>query len=99
MNVGFSNALSDLWFDVLVQAKEVLRVVLLLDSHEPVVVGTERGFDRVFSLLTQVIQEVRTARERTHRIRQTASPFAIWRWDSPGSTHCARMRTSYWACR
>src|SRR5260221_319072 len=75
MNVGFSNTLSDLRFDVLVQAKEVLRVVLLLDSHEPVVVGTERGFDRVFSLLTQVIQEVRTARERTHRIRQTASPF------------------------
>src|SRR6516225_9374250 len=75
MNVGFSNALSDLWFDVLVQAKEVLRVVLLLDRHEPVVVGTERGFDRAFSLLTQVIQEVRIARERTHRIRQTASPF------------------------
>src|SRR6266404_4362250 len=53
-------------FDVLVQAKEVLRVVLLLDGYESVVVGTERGFDRVFSLLTQEIQKVRTARERTH---------------------------------
>jgi hypothetical protein len=51
----------DLRFDVLVQAKEVLRVVLLLDGHEPVVVGTERGFDRVFSLLTEEIQQVRAA--------------------------------------
>ncbi|SRR5260221_3708819 len=40
----------DLRFDVLVQAKEVLRVVLLLGGHESVV-GTERGFDRVFPLL------------------------------------------------
>jgi hypothetical protein len=31
-------------FDVLVQAKEVLRVVLLLDGHEPIVVGPERGY-------------------------------------------------------
>ena len=48
----FSNTVLDLRFDVLVHAKEVLRVVLLLDGREPVVVGTERGFDRVFSLLT-----------------------------------------------
>jgi hypothetical protein len=41
----------DLRFDVLIQGKEVLRVVFLLDGHEPVVVGTERGFDRVFPLL------------------------------------------------
>ena len=62
-------------FDVLVQAEEVLGVVLLLHGHEPVVVGTERGLDRIFSLLTEEIQQVRAARERTHRIRQTASPF------------------------
>ena len=39
-------------FDVLVQAKEVLRVVLLLYGQEPVVVGTERSFDRVHPLVT-----------------------------------------------
>ena len=62
----FSNTDSDLWVDVLVHAKEVLRVVLLLDAREPVVVGTEGGFDRVFFLLAQEIQKVRTARKRTH---------------------------------
>ena len=41
----FQTALLDLRFDVLVQAKEVLRVVLLLDGQEPVIVETERGFD------------------------------------------------------
>jgi hypothetical protein len=63
---GKKPPLLNLRFDVLVHAKEVLRVVLLLNGREPVVVGTERGFDRVFSLLTQEIQKVRTARERTH---------------------------------
>jgi hypothetical protein len=48
----FSNTVLDLRFDVLVHAKEVLRVVLLLDRREPVVVGTVGSFDRVFSLLT-----------------------------------------------
>ena len=43
--------LLDRGFDVLVQAKEVLGVVLLLDGHEAVVVGTVGSFDRVFSLL------------------------------------------------
>jgi hypothetical protein len=47
-----SNALLNLRFDVLVQAKEVVRIVLLLDGHKPVVVEPERGFNRVFSLLT-----------------------------------------------
>jgi hypothetical protein len=51
-DAGFSNTRLNLRFDVLVQAKEVLRVVLLLDGHEPVVVEPERGFNRVFSLLT-----------------------------------------------
>ena len=58
---------SGLRFEVLVQAKEVLGVVLLLDSHEPVVVESKRGFNRVFSLLTQVIQVVRTASETVLR--------------------------------
>jgi hypothetical protein len=49
---GQKATLLNLRFDVLVQAKEVLRVVLLFDGHEPVVVRTERGFDRIFSLLT-----------------------------------------------
>jgi hypothetical protein len=48
----FSNTVLDLRFDVLVHAKEVLRVVLLLNGHEPLVVGTVGSFDRVFSLLT-----------------------------------------------
>jgi hypothetical protein len=49
---AFQTASWTIRFDVLVQAKEVPRVVLLLDGFEPVVVGTERSFDRVFSLLT-----------------------------------------------
>jgi hypothetical protein len=56
----------DFGFDVLVQAKEIRRVVLLLDGHEPFVVETVGSFDRVFSLFTQEIQNVRTAGERTH---------------------------------
>jgi hypothetical protein len=51
-DVNFSNTLLDPRFDVLVHAKEVLRVVLLLNGHKPLVVGTVGSFDRVFSLLT-----------------------------------------------
>jgi hypothetical protein len=43
-DAGFSNTLLSLRFDVLVHAKEVLRVVLLLNGHEPLVVGTVGSF-------------------------------------------------------
>src|SRR6516164_4799425 len=46
-----------LWLDVLVHAKEVLRVVLLLNGREPLVVGTERGFDRFFTPPSQEFQK------------------------------------------
>jgi transposase len=61
----FLDSLLDRRFDVLVQAEEVIRVVFLLDGHKPVVVWTERRSDRVFSLLTQEVQQVTTARKRT----------------------------------
>ena len=37
--------------DVLVQGKEVRRVVFFLDGNEPLVVETERGLYRIFSFL------------------------------------------------
>src|SRR4029077_1786950 len=57
------------------QAKEVLAIVLLLDGLQPLVVGTERGFYRIFALLSQVIQIIRTAGERTYRIGRSSSPI------------------------
>jgi hypothetical protein len=39
-------------FDVLIQAEEIIRVVLLLDGSEPVKIGTKCRFDRVFLLVT-----------------------------------------------
>jgi hypothetical protein len=88
----------DFGFDILVQAKEIRRVVLLLDRHEPFVVGTVGSFDRVFSLFTQEIQtyaplekgRIESARLRAH---------STWRGDSPGSVHCATMTREYWAWR
>src|SRR6516165_4311594 len=69
-----------LWLDVLVQGEEVLRVVLLFDSHESLIVGTERRFYRIFALFSEVIQIVRMAREGTYRIGRSSSPFDMeWR--------------------
>jgi hypothetical protein len=71
-----SNALLNLRFDVLVQAKEVLWVILLFDGHKPGVVWSECGFNRVFSLFTQIIQVVCSARERTPS-SQSALPATL----------------------
>ena len=49
---GEKGRLLNLRFDVLVQAKEVVWVVLLFDGHKPGVVRPECGFNRVFSLFT-----------------------------------------------
>ena len=65
------------WFDVLVQGEEVLRVVLLFDSHESLIVGTERRFYRIFALFSEVIQIVRIAGERTYRIGRSSSPLGM----------------------
>jgi hypothetical protein len=72
---GRKGRLLNLRFDVLVQAKEVLWVVLLFDGHKPGVVRPECGFNRVFSLFAQVIQVVCFARERTYRSGQVLGPF------------------------
>src|SRR6516165_8737152 len=69
------DALLNLRFDVLVQAKEIRRIILLFDGHESLIVGTERGFYRIFALFSEVIQIVRIARERTYRIGRSSSPF------------------------
>jgi hypothetical protein len=53
-------------FDVLIQAEEILRVVLLLDGSEPVKIGAECRLDGVLPLVTQVIQQVPAAREGTY---------------------------------
>jgi hypothetical protein len=74
---GEKGRLLNLRFDVLVQAKEVVWVVLLFDGHKPGVVRPECGFNRVLSLFTQVIQVVRSARERAYRIGQILGPLSM----------------------
>jgi hypothetical protein len=48
--------------DVLVDAEEVRRIVLLLDLGEARIAGAERGSDGVGAFLAQEIQEIAAAR-------------------------------------
>ncbi len=59
------------WF----KRKKFSGSVLSLNGREPVVVGTKSSFDRIFFLVTQEVQQIPTAGERTYRLCQTPSPF------------------------
>ena len=61
--------------NVLVQAEKIFGVVLSLDGREPAVVGTKSGFDGIFPLVTQEVQQIPTAGERAYRLCQSPSPF------------------------
>src|SRR5579885_1890023 len=43
------------WFDVLVHMKEVVRVIPVLDLHQPLVVGAVAGPDAGFTLIRQEV--------------------------------------------
>ena len=55
-------ALSHRWLDVLVEAEQVRRIVLVLEADQPLIVLTIGGPHALFTLFTQIIY-VDTARQ------------------------------------
>jgi hypothetical protein len=66
---------SDRGFDVLVHAKEVRRIIFVLELNEAIVVRAIGRFGALVAFVTEIVYVHRVGCERAHRVPETAGPL------------------------